>query len=236
MKYKAILFDMDGTLVPMDMNVFTQSFIGKLLQKVSHPDIPAEVAMKNTWKGIHAMINNDGAMTNEAVFIRFYQNVYGDALTQEIIEQTTRFYKEDFCQVKADVGENPLAAEAIRLAHEKADLVILATNPLFPMIAQEERLHWVNLQQEDFDLITSYENSSFSKPNPEYYHMICAKMGISPSECLMIGNDEKEDMQTAAMAGMDGYLITDCLIPCSEYHWEGPRGSFSEMLEYLRAL
>ncbi len=236
MKYKAILFDMDGTLVPMDMQVFINSFMEKLLKKLEYLGVPSETAMKNTWKGIKAMVENDGTQLNEAVFRSTYLELYGEETTQEIMEKTIEFYQDEFCLVKSDVGENPLAKEAVRLAHEKADIVILATNPFFPMVAQKERLRWVDLDTSDFDLITSYENSNFCKPNPNYFLMICEKMGLNPSECLMIGNDEREDMKTAAAAGMDGYLITDCLIPCEDYTWTGPSGTFPELLEYLKTL
>ena len=236
MKYSAILFDMDGTLVPMDMKTFTNNFMEKLLKKVARPDIPNEVAIKNTWLGIKAMVKNDGKELNETVFTKCYQEMYGDELTQEILKETIAFYQEDFWQVKEVVGENPYAKEAVRLAHEKADMVILATNPFFPMVAQKERLRWVDLSSEDFDWITAYENSNFCKPNPNYYHMICEKMGLKPSECLMIGNDVKEDMKTCTEAGMDGYLVTDCVIPCEGYEWTGPSGTFIEMLEFLRTL
>ena len=52
----------------------------------------------------------------------------------------------------------------------------------------------------------------------------------------MIGNDELEDMYAASNAGMDCYLVTDCVIPSSEHPWEGPKGTFSEMVEMLKSL
>ena len=54
---------------------------------------------------------------------------------------------------------------------------------------------------------------------------------MSPSECLMVGNDTYDDMKGASEAGLDCYLATDCLIENEIYLWQGERGSFSGLLK-----
>ena len=39
--------------------------------------------------------------------------------------------------------------------------VVLATNPVFPKAATEKRLKWVGLSPQDFELCTTYENTSY---------------------------------------------------------------------------
>ena len=85
-------------------------------------------------------------------------------------------------------------------------------------------------------MVTSYESDKYCKPNTKYYEDICNRIDVQPGECLMIGNDELEDMYAASNAGMDCYLVTDCVIPSSEHPWEGPKGTFSEMVEMLKSL
>ena len=89
--------------------------------------------------------------------------------------------------------------------------VALATNPLFPAVATESRIRWAGLDLKDFDLVTTYENSSFCKPNPAYYKEIMEKLGVSAEECVMVGNDVQED-GAAAKLGMRVFILTDCLI------------------------
>ena len=141
----------------------------------------------------------------------------------------------NFGQSRVD-KERQKAKEAVSAAREKCEKVVLATNPIFPMVGQESRLSWVDLSKNDFDYITSYESESFGKPNPRYFSEVCKKMGFLPEECLMIGNDVKEDMLAAKAAGMDSYLVTDYQILDSETIWEGKQGTFAEMIEMLRSL
>ena len=114
--------------------------------------------------------------------------------------------------------------------------VVLATNPLFPPIATQSRIRWAGLEPEDFALVTTYDNSSFSKPNPEYYREILGKLNLRAEECLMVGNDALEDM-AARETGMQVFLLTDCLInrdgrDLTDY----PQGSFPELMAYIRSL
>lgn len=63
-----------------------------------------------------------------------------------------------------------------------------------------------------------------------------AKHGLDPAECLMIGNDENEDMYAAAQAGLQGWLVTDWMIPSPEHPWDGPKGSFAQTAQMLEGL
>ena len=146
------------------------------------------------------------------------------------------FYETGFQAARAATMENPLAKEAVRIAQEKADKVVLATNPLFPMAGQKTRLSWLGLSPEDFDLVTCYTSDRHCKPNPAYFADICARLDLEPAKCLMIGNDDREDMHCATAAGMSAYLVTDCRLPDKEHPWTGPMGTFSDMVQMLEKL
>ena len=127
----------------------------------------------------------------------------------------------------------PQAAEAVKRAKALGFRTVLATNPIFPAVATESRVRWAGLQPEDFALITTYEDTRHCKPNPDYYRDILERLRLSPEECLMVGNDATEDL-AAASAGLEVFLLTDCLI-----NREGkdltpyPHGGFEELLAYL---
>ena len=111
--------------------------------------------------------------------------------------------------------------------------VALATNPIFPRIATEQRIRWAGLAPEDFVLYTTYENSPFCKPNPDYYREVARTLGVQPEECLMVGNDATEDL-AAREAGMDVFLLTDCLINTKNRDISAcPRGDFAALNAYL---
>lgn len=226
MRYSAILFDLDGTLLPMETETFAKAYFHALAKELAPFGIPADALIKAIWGGTKAMMKNDGSRLNADVFWDTFTALTG--VKRNAVEPLCdRFYSEGFHAARVATAPNPLAVEAVRLAREKADKVVLATNPLFPMEGQITRMSWIGLSPADFDLVTCYSTDRFCKPNPAYFSDVCARISAEPRHCLMIGNDEREDMAA--------YLITDCRIPCPDAPWTGPQGTFQEMLEMLRA-
>ena len=68
---KAILFDLDGTLLPMDENTFVQTYFSLLCKKFVPLGYPKEEFVNAIWAGTKAMIKNNGGKTNEQVFWDF---------------------------------------------------------------------------------------------------------------------------------------------------------------------
>jgi FMN phosphatase YigB (HAD superfamily) len=86
--------------------------------------------------------------------------------------------------------------------------LVVASNPIFPVIALEERMAWAGIDKAGFDLLTHIENMSYVKPRVEYYLQICEIIGVAPTDCLMVGNDPVNDM-VAGAGGMNTFLTTD---------------------------
>ena len=232
---KAVLFDLDGTLLPMDQDVFLKEYLQRLAMFVAPYGIEPKRMIEATMIGTEAMIHNDGSRCNkEAFWKRFFELVGKEHI--DLVEITDKFYYGGFKEIKNFVGENAHARDAVAAAHNKGRKVVLATNPVFPMSAQRERISWLGLNEDDFDLITSYENSTYCKPSPKYYLEICEKIGVEPENCLMIGNDEREDMKAASEAGMQCFLITDCRIMAKNFVWIGERGSFDQTVHLLERI
>jgi FMN phosphatase YigB (HAD superfamily) len=226
---------MDGTLLPMDNDVFMKGYFKALCEKLAHYGIEPQALIDAVWTGTRSMVLNDGSRTNEKAFWEKFEQITG-LPTEQINEECKDFYVHEFHRVKACTGENPLATVAVSVAGTKAEKVVLATNPLFPLAGQKTRMSWVGLSPEDFCMVTSYETDSYCKPNPKYFLSVCERIGVEPEECLLIGNDEYEDMYAGSLAGLDCYLVTDCMIADEKHPWEGAKGTFVEMLEMLRNL
>ncbi len=232
---KAILFDLDGTLLPMDMEVFIKAYFKELCKVACNETLEPEKLISLVWAGTKAMVENDGTRKNVEVFWEKFEKEIGSDCrrTKEICDG---FYSKEFHKVKEVTGENPLAKVAIELAGKHGRKVVLATNPLFPLDGQKTRISWIGLTEEDFEFITSYESDSFCKPNPKYYLDICKRLGVEPKDCLMVGNDEKEDMYAASSAGMNCFLVTDCVIKDKEHPWQGEKGTFKDLIHKLENL
>lgn len=234
-KYQAILFDLDGTLLPMETEGFTKGYFKFLFAKLAKYGLEAQSFGKLMWAGVAAMVKNDGRESNEDAFWHSFEAMTG--LKKETVNpDCLEFYGKEFHAAKQFTGENPLAKEAVDAAHLAAQKVVLATNPLFPLVGQQTRMSWIGLSSEDFDLVTSYETDCYCKPNPLYFQKICERLSVDPKQCLMIGNDETEDMAAASAAGLDCYLVTDWKVAGKEKSWEGPQGSFTELVEMLHSL
>ena len=235
MKITTILFDLDGTLLPMDQDTFIKAYFGGLAKKLIPHGYESEKLFNAIWSGTRAMVKNIGDKINEEAFWDEFTRILGDKTRDDII-YFDEFYANDFCRVQASCGFNPMVSECIKMIKNMGFRVALATNPLFPSTATEQRISWAGLSHTDFELFTTYENSHYCKPNPDYYREVVERLGVSPEECAMIGNDVSEDM-IAESLGMKVFLLTDCLInkdnkDISVY----PNGSFEEMMQFIESL
>lgn len=233
-EFDAIFFDLDGTLVPMDLAAFTDGYFRLLAEHVRRLGMQAEPVMQAVLRGTQAMIQNDGACSNAQRFRSCLTQQVG-ARAQALLHAFDGFYNTSFHKARALTQPNPHAAAAIAAARQKAAHVVLATNPLFPAAGIQARLSWIGLHLSDFDYVTTYENASFCKPNPAYYTQIVQMLGLTNRRILMIGNDAREDAQAAHEAGLETYLVTDCLIDHGLVTKAYACGSFLQMLDMLGA-
>ena len=230
-----ILFDLDGTLLPMDQNVFLKAYLGGMAKKMANHGYVPEVLVDAIWKGTGAMVKNDGRYSNETLFWNVFSEIHGrDTRVDEPLFE--EFYRQEFQNIRQVCGFDPRAAETVRELKSHGFRLALATNPLFPAIATHSRARWAGLDPKDFALITTYDNSRYCKPNPAYYRDILETLDVKPEECLMVGNDVKEDM-IAKELGMQVFLLTDCIINSENRDTDPyPQGSFPELLSYIRSL
>ena len=232
MKYTTILFDLDGTLLPMDQDLFTKTYFTELAIKLAPLGFDPKALAGNIWAGVAAMVKNDGSVPNEEAFWQEFSHIYGETVRNHI-PVFEEFYANEFQKAQSVCGFSPESKEIVEKIKKAGHNVVLATNPIFPAIATQSRIRWAGLEPEDFQLYTTYENSSFSKPNPKYYEEIVTKLGLDPKTCLMVGNDVTEDGAAKAL-GMDVFFLTDCLINKEEKDISNePHGSFADLEAYL---
>ena len=235
MKIKAIFFDLDGTLLPMNQDLFINSYFTRLAAKMAKYGYEPKRLTETVWKGTVAMIKNNGLKTNEEVFWDVVTSEYGDKARKDIM-LFDDFYRNEFYKIKDDCEYNAESKKIVAELKDRGYRLVLATNPLFPRIATEQRISWAGLDKNDFEICTTYENSRHSKPFLEYYEDIASELCVSPKECLMVGNDVSDDM-TAEKLGMKVFLLTDCLINKKEYNISCyPQGNFTDLLNYIDSI
>lgn len=233
MSITTVLFDLDGTLLPMDQDLFTKHYFKGLCVKMAPYGYAPDALVSAIWSGTKAMIMNDGSRTCEVAFWDKFASILGEDV-REREPDFADFYANEFQAVQKVCGYNPESARIVEDLKAAGYRVVLATNPLFPPIATESRARWAGLDPQSFELVTTYDNSRFCKPNPAYYQEILSKIGVTADECVMVGNDVKEDMIAASKLGMSTFLLTDCLLNKDELDISTyPQGGFAELRAFF---
>lgn len=235
MPITTVLFDLDGTLLPMDQDIFVKEYFGRIAGKLAPQGYEPKRLVDTIWRGTGAMVKNDGSTSNEEAFWKVAVAVYGDRIVKDK-HFFDEFYETEFDKIKSVCGYHPAAAGIVHRLKEKGLRVVLATNPIFPARATQWRIQWAGLAPEDFELYTTYENSRYCKPNPDYYRDILTQLNVNAEECLMVGNDVGEDM-IAQQLGMKVFLLTDCLINrTGEDIFQYLHGSFADLAEFIEKI
>ncbi|MDD4364081.1 MAG: HAD family hydrolase [Atribacterota bacterium] len=203
---KAVLFDLDNTLILFDETKFFKEYIKKVAPLMS--DIaPPHILWKVILSATKSVLNNKGKITNQEVFKQTFIKIFGNQ-TEEIWQRFLRFYKNEFDQLKTFISVNKGVSEIFSFLSNNNIKVVIASNPFWPFIAMEKRMEWAGIKKEQVDLITHMENMHFCKPRLKYYQEICQTIKERPENCLMVGDDLVNDI-IAGKLGMKTFLITD---------------------------
>jgi len=232
---KTILFDLDGTLLPIDTDAFARQYMKALATFAGHLVSPT-LLVEQVWAATGEMIRNtDPELTNAQVFARSFFPRVGQE-EQVLMPVFETFYRQQFPGLRAVCPRIPgLARQVVSTAVARGYEIVLATNPLFPRMAIEERMRWIEVDDLPWRLVTVYEEMHACKPQPHYYREVLERIGRRPEECLMVGNDVQEDGVAAAL-GMDVFFVTDYLIDRKGTALPPARsGSLSDFLAQLEA-
>lgn len=202
--HRAVLFDLDGTLLPLDIGRFIKRYLGALVpfyQRALGLDVlPAVMG------GVKKIVASDGARTAADVYYGWLEAELGvpRARLAELYEE----FVAEACPALGDgVVPDPAARAAVEACLAAGQIAALATNPFFPRSFVELRCRWGGLEPARFRAITTLETARFCKPHPGYYREVAALLGVEPNECLMIGNDVAMDLAPAAQVGMATCLV-----------------------------
>ena len=231
---KAVFFDLDGTLLPFDMDEFSRLYFTAVKENGFMEKICQDNGKEIFEKAIRAMIFNDGTMTNKDAFFGTIERLSGVGV-QKLLPYMERFYQGEFQQVRQCTRAEKNVWESIRVLKNKGYRCVLATNPVFPPVATEYRIKWAGLSPDDFEYITHYENSHYCKPNPKYFIEILDHIGLRADECYIVGNDVRDDMSAVGL-GFEGFLVLNHVIGDIERAPECKKGDYSDLLDFARNL
>lgn len=234
---KTILFDLDGTLLPMDRDGFEKVYVSSFAQ-YSSPYIEPKQLVSALMQSTEVMIQNTQKTdVNEKRFYDTFRSYMDGPTFDALYGVLEDYYDVHFDVVKEMTSVSQAMVDSVAYLKEQGFNLVLATNPLFPRTATDKRIAWAGLSPDDFIDVTRFEENHFCKPNLAYYEEILEDNGLLASECLMVGNDVEEDL-IARHLGMKTVLLTDDLIHRNTQEpivadWIGTRKEFLVKIKEL---
>ena len=232
--YKAVFFDLDGTLLDLDMDLFLHQYFSGVSSFVSRRGYDPEVFLKALGAGVRSMTEGVGGYNIDRFWGAFCTRA--NESQEEMEPLITEYYQTDFNEIGEHIVPRPEAAEVLEILKEKKYPLYLTTMPLFPRIAVEQRLSWAGCSPDFFDRITTYDNSTSTKPRLEYYQENVDQIHLEPEKILMVGNNTQEDLACMGL-GLDAFLVTDRLLNPNNFNIQSVKhGSLKELLGFVEKL
>ena len=215
-----VLFDLDGTLLDIDIDGFLSDYFGALgpvVANVLGDDVAPAVGLRAVIESTSAMVEPHPGRTNRSAFNeRFHALTEVDLDLEEYALPFERFYTEVFPTLRKAIGPHDGAREVIQVALDLGLRVAVATNPIFPLSAIRERMRWADVHDVPVHTVTSYETMHATKPLPAYFTETAELLGVEAHGCLMVGDDRVLDMG-AADIGMRTFYVGKAPIPACDY-------------------
>lgn len=234
--YKAVFFDLDGTLLPIDMDAFLKNYFNDIAAFVQARGHDPKQFIDALSAGVKSMLTKQGGLNSERFWETFTSRMGGDS-SAEYEKMMDEYYATCFDGLSAmATNVDPNAAYVVKTLKEKGYPLYLTTMPLFPRIAVEKRLSWANVPASAFDRITTYDNSTSTKPHAAYFRENVEAIGLAPEDILMVGNNTREDL-AAMKLGLDAYLVTDWLLDPDGFDIESVKhGTLADFARFVDEL
>lgn len=212
MNYKAVIFDLDGTLVNSLQDI--ASATNKVLTNNKYPTHPVEA---------YNLFIGSGLRTTVARAIP--EGDASDVVIDRLYAQMMEIYSRD-CTISTKPYEgiintiDQLQSKGIKLAvlsNKADDLTKKITTEIFPNY---------------FEIIQGLSVEEFKKPNPTVALQMANKLGVLPNEVLYVG-DSGVDMETAVNAGFYAVGVLWGFRPKEELETAGAQRLISHPSELL---
>lgn len=195
LSFDAVVFDADGTL--FDTEELMRDVWWEICREVDFPR-PAEEYL-------------DYVGLNRAALLTLMQERYGadfdgaDFMVRCVARLTERLEIEG-------VPLKPGVREILAFLHEQNISVGLATST--HRSRTDRRLELCGLSRY-FRAVTTGDEVSKGKPDPEIYLTTCEKLGVAPEKCLAV-EDSKNGILSAHAAGLQVAMIPDMIPPTDD--------------------
>ena len=211
MKYKGVIFDLDGVIC------FTDEYHYQAWKMLADSlGLPFDRTVNNRLRGV-------SRMASLKIVLEPSDKVYSDEEMEAMAKQKNDRYRELLAQMStadlSDEVKNTLDA----LREKGLKLAIGSSSKNTPFILERIGL------KSYFDAVSDGNNISHSKPDPEVFLKAAEYLGLDPKDCLVV-EDAVAGAQAAHAGGMDAACLGDASAEnAGEYNLK----SFSQLLEVV---
>jgi beta-phosphoglucomutase family hydrolase len=186
MKYKAFLFDLNGTMIN-DMPYHIKAWY-RILNEMG-----ANISMARTKEECYGK--------NQELLERIFPGRFSDEEKNRMSLEKEKQYQKEFRPHLQLIKGLDVLLERSKTAGVK--MAIGSAAILFNIDFVIDGLHI----RPYFDAIVSADDVKYSKPDPETYIKCAHQLGIDPKDCLVF-EDAPKGAESAQNAGMDCLVIT----------------------------
>lgn len=200
-RIRAVLFDMDDTLLSINLGAFVVGYhhqvariLGRILRR------PAASLYGPLLRAFLAMDDQDrtDGLTNGALYASIMETEADVPWSQPEVADVLAFYDREILPQShlplVAAHPRPGARSALETCLAMGLQVGLATNPSFSEGCIRARMGWAGIADVPFIRVSTWENSTRTKPSARYYEEFMAASGLTAAECLMVGNDAGRDI------------------------------------------
>jgi FMN phosphatase YigB (HAD superfamily) len=211
---KAVLLDLDDTLITTHTETFFAGYLNQLSQYVS-ARLPA---FGTPDRFLNVLMGSFGEVVAAADSTRTLYVALMDRLAQrtglsaeEMSPVFDAFYRERYPEIVKTITPRAESRRLLECLISQGYRIAVATNPGLPETAIRQRMAAGDVPAEayPYELLTSLETMHFGKPHPEYYAEILLRLDLHPCEAIMVGDDWDNDVVGAAAIGMHTFWLAE---------------------------
>lgn len=192
MKYKAIIFDLDGVICETDMYHYISW--KELADSIG---VPFDEGINNKLRGVSRMDSLD-------IILSKSQTIYSKEEKKELAERKNQIYRNLLEGMNPNDLDPDVKRVLIDLQEKGIKIAIGSSSKNAKLILKRLGI------EAQFDAISDGNDIERAKPDPEIFLKAAAMLGIEPEDCLVV-EDARSGVQAATAAGMDCAAIGDAV-------------------------
>jgi len=229
MKYKAVIFDLFGTLV----DNFTESEYQRVLREMSVALNAPHDTFSKLWRDSFYLRTNGTHRTHQES-IRYICNQVGVTIPEEQVQKASDIRLDYTVRTLVPRPATLPTINTLKSTGYKVGL-ISDCSPETPEVWPKTPFNNI------FDITVFSCAVSLKKPDPRIYRYACDRLGVKPEDCLYVGDGSSNELTGAAAVGLHPILIcdpgdtADTHFVDKEQNWTGPViSSLNEVLDIVK--